>query len=574
MLEDLGSINKESIDRLKKAGIDTIEKLALKKVEDLAKIQGFTIMSAVSHIQEAIDFLNNNEGGAIDKNDTIKVLNNLTTNVLHKLDIEETTAKRGSQKAEPLRKKKTVQRPIEKKKPAPKPVKKKKPAPKSIQKKKPAPKPIKKKTTPQESKIELNIGYIKDLFPEEIIMRIRFLHFKLKKLEFALEKPGEIVSYDDLNLVFEYIDLININYKTKNQNLVIKELAIATSYHDPIDNSEIEIYDLMFESARVCWVIARLYANLSKNFEKLEDWDNAITSMVKSSKMYKSAAYFSAAAVNQNKIGKSLEPKNLEFESEQSRIFAQSLAANKEETQNNLILASKIYSGLSLLSRRLLYLGFGNEKIKKQLNAQADFDMGKGCYLQAQALQAMEFSESSDEQTQTRLIEDLSKKAVYYFSKSEETWENMIKEFKDLEEQEKGNILFNLSVVNDNIMAIEAEILPYEAIKNIHNPEPYIAVPENLSEILPKTTLYLSNIKPMDVNVEIYRKYKSKNLEKPNPVKKREELLSKKTAIGRTIKELKSLYDDNDIDITKYTELYEKYMNKLNDIELEIQKLG
>jgi hypothetical protein len=74
--------------------------------------------------------------------------------------------------------------------------------------------------------------------------------------------------------------------------LVIKELAIATSYYDPIDNSEIEIYDLMFESARACWVIARLYANVSKNFEKEEDWDNAIISMVKCSKMYKSAAYF------------------------------------------------------------------------------------------------------------------------------------------------------------------------------------------------------------------------------------------------------------------------------------------
>jgi hypothetical protein len=269
-----------------------------------------------------------------------------------------------------------------------------------------------------------------------------------------------------------------------------------------------------------------------------------------------------------------LEPKNLEFESEQSRILAQSLAALKEENQNNLSLSSKIYAGLSMLSRRLLYLGFGNEKIKKQLSAQADFDMGKACYLQAQTLQKMGFSESSDEQTQTRLIEDLCKKAVYYFSKSEETWEQMVKNMKDLEEQEKGNIIINLSVVNDNIMEIDAEILPYEAIKNINNPEPYIAVPENLAEILPRTTLYLSNIKPMDVNVEIYRKYKKKNMEKPNPVKKREELLSKKTALGRTIKELKSLYDDNDIDINKYTELYEKYTKKLNDIELEIQKLG
>ncbi|MFX1463863.1 MAG: hypothetical protein ACFFBF_12595, partial [Promethearchaeota archaeon] len=178
-----------------------------------------------------------------------------------------------------------------------------------------------------------------------------------------------------------------------------------------------------------------------------------------------------------------------------------------------------------------------------------------------------------DKQAQTRLIEDLSKKAVYYFSKSEEIWEDLLKKFKDLTEKEKGNILFNLSVVNDNIMEIDAEILPYEIIKEINNPEPYIVVPENLAEQLPRTTLYLSNVKPMDVNVEIYRKYKRKNLDKPNPIKKKEALLSKKTAIGRTIKELRSLYDNNDIDINKYSELYEKYTFKLNNIELKIQKI-
>ena len=70
-----------------------------------------------------------------------------------------------------------------------------------------------------------------------------------------------------------------------------------------------------------------------------------------------------------------------------------------------------------------------------------------------------------------------------------------------------------------------------------------------------------------------YRKYKKKNIDKPNPVKNREKLLSKKTAIGRTIKQLKSLYDDNDIDVNNYTELYLKYTTELNLIEFEINKL-
>jgi hypothetical protein len=550
MLEDLNSINNETVDRLKRAGIDSIEKLALKKVEDLLKIQGFTITSAVKCIQEAIDLLNRREDKTSDK----KINKDVSSDKSPELENSQKTKSLKAIKLNKTTNKTNLRTPKKQ----------------VISKKKSS----KKDKTTKKKAEQLDIGYIKDLFPEEIVQRIRFLHFKLKKLELSLEKKSEIVSYDDLLLISEYIDILNINYKSKNQNLVIQELAITDSYYDPIDQSEIKIYDVMFECARVCWVLARLYTQLSKNFEKAEHWDNAIISMVKCSKMYKSAAHFSAAAVNQNKVSKSLEPKNLEFESEQSRILAQSLAAIKEEKQNNLSLSSKIYAGLSLLSRRLFYLGFGNEKIKKQLSAQADFDMGKACYLQAQSLQKMGFSESSDEQTQTRLIEDLFKKAVYFFSKSEETWEHMIKNIKDLEEQEKGNIIINLSVVNDNIMEIDAEILPFEAIKDINNPEPYIAVPENLAEILPRTTLYLSNVKPMDVNVEIYRKYKNKNLDKPNPVKKREELLSKKTALGRTIKELKSLYDDNDIDINKYTELYEKYTKKLNDIEFEIQKLG
>ena len=137
--------------------------------------------------------------------------------------------------------------------------------------------------------------------------------------------------------------------------------------------------------------------------------------MVNCSKNYKTAAYFSAASVYQDKIGKSLASRNLEYESEQARISAQSLIAIKEEIQKNLFLASKLYAGISLLSKRLFFLEYYNEKIKKQLNAQSHFDMGKSCYLYALALEKMEISDSRDKQTQTRLIEDLFKKAVFYF---------------------------------------------------------------------------------------------------------------------------------------------------------------
>ncbi|MFX1380511.1 MAG: hypothetical protein ACFFA4_15605 [Promethearchaeota archaeon] len=551
-LEKFSDINKENVDLLKKAGIDTIEKLASSNVKDLVKIKGFTVMMAVNYIQEAIDFLNKKEDENIDKIESISEVSEKT----HKLE-SEISQKKG--KGKEIKLEKTSDKPK---------LKKQEISKKSTQKKK----PLKKEKTTAKAEDKVVIGYIKDFFTEEIAQRIRFLHFKIKNLEEILDKNSDI-PYDDLDLIFEYIDILNINYLSKNQNLIIEELDITRSYYDPADNKEINIYDIMFECARVSWVLARIYNQLSKIFEKTEDWENAIISMVKCCKMYKTATYFSAAAVNQNKIGKSLEPKNLEFEAEQCRIFAQGLAAIKEERQDNLILASKLYAGVSLLSRRLFYLGFDNEKINKQLNAQADFDMGKACYLKAQAFQKMEISESSDQHIQKRLIEDLLKKAVYYFSKAEETWEQMLKKFKDLTEKEKGNILFNLSVVNDNIMEIDVEVLPYNVLQHIENPEPYITVPENLAEKLPRTTLYLSNMKPIDVNVEIYRKYKLKYLDKPNPQKKKEELLSQKTALGRTIKELKSLYDNNDIDINSYTELFEKYNTKLNLIEFEIEKL-
>ncbi|MFX0002964.1 MAG: hypothetical protein ACFFAA_08815 [Promethearchaeota archaeon] len=554
-IEHLSDINKESIDLLKKAGIDTIEKLASINVKDLAKIKGFTVMMAVNYIQKAIDFLNSREAESIDKIEKIGKASEKT----RKLELEN-SQKEGRVKEIKLIKTSDKSKTRE--------IKKQEISKKKAQKKK----SLKKEKITPKAEDKVVIGYIKDFFTEEIVQRIRFLHFRIKKLEEILDKNGDI-PYDDLDLIFEYIDILNINYFSKNQNLIIEELDLTRSYYDPGNNEEINIYDIMFECARVSWILARIYNQLSKNFEKTEDWENAIISMVKCCKMYKTATYFSAAAVNQNKIGKSLEPKNLEFESEQSRIFAQSLAAIKEERQDNLILASKLYAGVSLLSRRLFYLGFENEKTNKQLNAQADFDMGKACYLKAQAFQKIEISESSDQQIQKRLIEDLLKKAVYYFSKAEETWEDMLKKFKNLTEKEKGNILFNLSVVNDHIMEIDVEVLPYKVLKHIENPEPYIIVPENLAEKLPRTTLYLSNMKPIDVNVEIYRKYKLKYLDKPNPIKKKEELLSQKTALGRTIKELKSLYDNNDIDINSYTELFEKYNIKLNLIEFEIEKL-
>ena len=52
-----------------------------------------------------------------------------------------------------------------------------------------------------------------------------------------------------------------------------------------------------------------------------------------------------------------------------------------------------------------------------------------------------------------------------------------------------------------------------------------------------------------------------------------EELKNSKAGIGRTIKQLKILYENSDIDINSFTELFEKYSIKLETIESAIQNI-
>jgi hypothetical protein len=424
----------------------------------------------------------------------------------------------------------------------------------------------------QEAEQSVVIGYVSDFFSDETVQRIRFLHFKIKHLEEATNKVNGEISLDDLNLISEYIDLLNINYKLKNQNLILRELAITNSYWDPVEDKEIMIYDIMFECARSFWVIAQAYEKLSETYEKLEDYENAIIAMVQCSKTYKAAAHFSAASVNQNEVGTSLLPETLEFKSEQARIFAQNIAAFKEEKLNNLLLASKLYAGVSMLSKRLLYLKKQEEKKEALIKAQFNFDMGKACHLKARALEnIMVLDPDSDNKDEE--IEYLLKKAIFYFSKAEEIWEDMLETGNDISEKEKENLTFNLSIVNENIMEIDAEVLNFEEIKYIADPDPFIVVPENLAPILPKTTLYLSKFTPLDVNVKLFREYKQKRLKKRYPENKKKELLIKKAGIGRTIKQLKVLFESNDLDINKFVELMEKYKTKIVKIEHALENL-
>jgi len=405
-------------------------------------------------------------------------------------------------------------------------------------------------------------------FPEETMRRIRYLHFSIKKIEDALEKEDEHFSLDDLNLIMEYTKILNVNYKNVNHLEILKELDITPIFYDSQANVEIEIQDMMFECARVLWILAKAYSQLSEKYEDEEELENAIIAMTECSKIYKSAAYFSAAVVNQNDIGTILNSETLELNSEEARTLAQSIAALREENNNNIYFSSKLYSGLSLLSKRLFYLKKHDEKKKQQIRAQFHYDMGKACYLKARAS-----LESSITSINKDKVTKLQQKAKWYYLKAKDIWEDMLQNIS-LSLEEKDNVELNLSIVNENLSENDVEQLVYEEVKKIQDPEPIIIIPENLAPFVPKSIIYLTKFVPKDLNIKRFKSYQKKKLEEKIPYSKKEKLIDKKAGVVRTINELKLLKENNEIDIEKFAELMEKYSVKLKMIDSAIEKLA
>jgi len=407
-------------------------------------------------------------------------------------------------------------------------------------------------------------------FTDVVMQRIRYLHFKIKKIEEALDKEEENFNLDDLNLVLEYTKTLNINYQNEDNVRILKELDLTPTFLEPLENNrEIQIRDLMFECARTLWVMARAYSHISEKFEEEEDWEDSIIAMVECSKIYKTGAYFSAASINQHDIGLTLSSENLELNSEESRILAQSIAALKEENSNNIYYASKLYAGLSSLSKRLFYLKKHEEKKKQQLRAQFHFDMGKACQLKAKAS-----LESSITNINKDKVRKLQQKANFYFLKSEEIWNEMISSISELSSEEKNNIELNLSVVKEIMKEFTLELLSYDDIKRIQDPEPIIIIPENLAPFVPKSTIYLTKFVPKDLNIKRFKSFQKKKIEQKIPYSKRERLMDKKAGIVRTISELKVLKENKEIDVEKFAELMEKYSTKLKMIETAITKIA
>ena len=67
---------------------------------------------------------------------------------------------------------------------------------------------------------------------------------------------------------------------------------------------------------------------------------------------------------------------------------------------------------------------------------------------------------------------------------------------------------------------------------------------------------------------------RKKKLEQKIPYSKKEKLIDQKAGVVRTINELKTLREGEEITIEKYAELMEKYSVKLKMIETAIEKLA
>lgn len=408
---------------------------------------------------------------------------------------------------------------------------------------------------------------LKTFFPLETMQNIRFLHYKIKSLEEELWK-NKGFSSSELNYILDYIKILNINYKTQSQIKILKELEISTTFYDPIDKKEIVIWDLIFECSRVLWILAQAYSFLSKQYEAENLMENAIVAMVECSKMYKTAAYFSAACTRQEDKGFTLSVENLELNSEESRILAQSLATTSEENKRNYSMAANLSAGLSALTKRLAFVKRNNKITENQFKAQYQYDIGRACHLKAKSLLKFSHEEKNEEK-----IERLQKKATYYYHKAEDLWENMLTETELLNPVEKDCVKNNLSIVNEYIIENDAELIDdFEALE-IQDPEPLIIVPENLAPFIPRTTDYLTKYKQADINFDAYLRYKNLMSDVLVNFDKIEELKNSKAGVGRTIKQLKLLYENNDIDINSFTELFEKYSIKLETIEHAIQNI-
>ncbi|MFX1566992.1 MAG: helix-hairpin-helix domain-containing protein [Promethearchaeota archaeon] len=549
-LEDVKNVGKKTADLMRSNGIKSVEDLASIDINDLLKVRGIGESTGKMIIENAKLMLNTISKNEKKENSRLDKLNSFSSSLKPSETIKYRSEKKNYEPHKKLQKKNDFEKKIQD-------FKKKIPSA-SISK-------------PEIKKNKEDC--LVDLFSNEKIQRIQFLHNHLKQIEHNVYKNYNNFPLGDLDLFLEYINILNINYKNKNHSLIINELSLTSNYYDPASKKKIPINDIMYECARVSWILAKIYAFLSEKYQNNENFENAILLMVRASQMYKTATYFSSSAVYQEEKGLNLDPEILELNSEECRILAQSIAALREEKNNNLLLASNLYAGLNALSKRLYYLREHEKKKKWQIEAKMNYHMGKSYQMRIIAMlnlinQDKFIKESLD------TIRKLHIKAYYYFTKAKDIWEKMLQNLNNLLEEEIKILKSNLTVVNTNIVETEVKNIDYNEVKDIQDCEPIIIIPEIHSLIFPKPITYLTKFPPKDVNIKRIKKFRNLFFNNYHPTNEKQDLLNLKSAIGRTIRQINILYDNNDIEIDKYVELMEKYNIRLKMIEDKIAKFN
>ncbi|MHA1456054.1 MAG: hypothetical protein ACTSR5_08745 [Promethearchaeota archaeon] len=87
---------------------------------------------------------------------------------------------------------------------------------------------------------------------------------------------------------------------------------------------------------------------------------------------------------------------------------------------------------------------------------------------------------------------------------------------------------------------------------------------------MPKSTKFLTNYPNTVMEKKSMDFVNSEQASKPNDPNT---LKNQKAGIGRTIKQIRILYENGDIDVNKFTELFEKYSTRIIEIEEKISQL-
>ncbi|MFX1497776.1 MAG: hypothetical protein ACFFBH_09635 [Promethearchaeota archaeon] len=406
---------------------------------------------------------------------------------------------------------------------------------------------------------------LKSFFSEEHMQKIRYCYHKIRKLDESLKDDISIITMKSVNHVYEYITLLNVNYKLYSQVKIFKDLDIYPTFYDSIENREIKIWDLNFECARALWVLAQAYSFMSKDYEEENMIQNAVLCMVQCSKAYKTASYFSTAHTRQEDIGTCLSAEYLELKSEESRFLAQHLAIRIEEEENkNYTLTSKMYSGLVALLKRFYYLKQHEPKKIQQIQALISYYNGKACLMKARSL----FNDQQSKQSQSLL-----QKANYYFLEAEAIWEDLVTHSEELSEERRKQLIGYLSLVNKEIIENDVPAIKTIDAKRIDDPEPIVIIPENTPLIAPKSTMYLTKFPSTRLEQSELQELLKFKPDTKFRINEFESLRNEKAAIGRVIKQLQFLYDNRDIDISTFSELFEKYSKKEKMVQEALEKI-